>query len=196
MEVIAPVPAPVPAEPSLWSWFAGASAGYLLDFEEPMYHLHAGVDTPWTIGGFNVALFGEIGYTEKDDSESIRYFDPNFTAPVLITETFDLDIEIIPLTFNIKLERPIANNLNFYVGAGVGAAFIDMDVSSSLGGSASEDDTVFAAQIFAGLAYNVSASFEIYGGARWIYLDDAEFGGIDVDLGDDFLVEGGLRFNF
>lgn len=193
-EVIAP--AAVPAEPSLWSWFAGASVGYLVDFEEPMYHLHAGVDTPWTVGGFNVALFGEVGYTEKEESETFSYFDSNLTAPALINETLNFDIEIIPVTFNIKLERPIADNLSFYVGAGVGAAFIDMDVSSSLGGSASDDDTVFVAQIFTGVAYNVSDSFEIYGGARWIYLDDAEFDGIDVDLGDDFLIEAGLRLNF
>lgn len=193
---IVPAPAPVPAEPSLWSWFAGASAGYLLDFEEPMYHLHLGVDTPWTVGGFNVALFAEVGYTEKDESERFSYQDPFSTAPLVITETLDFDIEIIPLTFNIKLERPLTNNLNFYVGAGVGAAFIDMGISSSLGGSASDDDTVFAAQIFAGLSYNVSASFEICGGARWIYLEDADYDGIGVDLGDDFLIEAGLRFNF
>ena len=53
-EVIPPPP-PAP-EPSLWQWFAGGSVGYLFDYEEEMYHLHVGVDTPWNWGGLAFRL--------------------------------------------------------------------------------------------------------------------------------------------
>ena len=188
-------PPPPPAEPSLWNWFIGASAGYLVDFEEPMYHVHVGVDTPWNVGGFDVALFAELGYTEKSENFSFLVQDPQMSAPVFITQQGKASVDIIPLTFNVKLERPIAQNLNFYVGAGLGVAFVDLKVSSP-SGSVSDDDTVFAAQAFAGLVYNVSPAFEVYGGARWIYLDDGDLFGSSADFGDDVLLELGLRYNF
>ena len=160
-----------------------------------MYHLHVGVDTPWNVGGFDVALFAEIGYTDKSESFSILVQDPNSTAPLLIAQQIKASLDIIPLTFNVKFERPIAQNLNFYMGAGAGIAFVDFKLSGA-GGSISDDDTVFAAQAFAGLVYNISPTFEVYGGARWIYLDDGDFFGVDVDFGDDVLLEAGLRYNF
>jgi hypothetical protein len=46
----------------------------------------------------------------------------------------------------------------------------------------------------------VTDSFEIYGGARWIYLDDSNVAGVPAagvaGFEDDFLGEVGLRFNF
>jgi hypothetical protein len=40
----------------------------------------------------------------------------------------------------------------------------------------------------------VSESFAIFGGGRWIYFDDPDFR--DAELGDDWMLEGGVRFFF
>lgn len=206
-EVIAPT-----ADPCLFTWFAGGSVGYLTEFEEAMYTAHVGTDTCWNVGGWNIAFFAEIGYTEKDES-----FDgePQSTFPGgdLGDEDFDLDdvedvlssgffgdasydLEIIPITGNIKFERQLAGNLNAYVGAGLGVANVDLSIRTEAFGEESDDDWVFVAQAFGGLVYNVTQNFEVFGGARWIYFDDAEFGDGSLQLDDDFLLELGGRFNF
>jgi opacity protein-like surface antigen len=184
---------PLTSEPALWNWFAGGSVGYLVDAEEEAYHLHLGVDTPWTVGGFNVAIFGEVGYTEEAGSETYFYGEDYYSD--LDIERVNYSLEIVPLTLNVKLERSIGQNLNFYVGAGAGVAFVDFS-ARGFGESVSDDDTVFMFQAFAGVSYDIHPSFQVYGGARWIYLDDSEFFGIDVDSGDDVLLEAGLRFKF
>jgi hypothetical protein len=36
----------------------------------------------------------------------------------------------------------------------------------------------------------------MYGGARWIYLDDIKIDGYKTEVGDDWLFELGARFKF
>jgi hypothetical protein len=55
---------------------------------------------------------------------------------------------------------------------------------------------VLTTQIFAGLSYNVTPACAIYGGARWIYLADADLFGDTQDLDDDWLLELGARYKF
>jgi opacity protein-like surface antigen len=111
------------------------------------------------------------------------------------------DLQIVPITMNVKFERAITGNLNGYIGGGLGIAWVDLDLD--LGGRIgdySDSDWVFTAQIFAGLSYNFTPNFEMYGGARWIYLQDPDFsdGGASatLDLDNDWLLELGLRFKF
>ena len=40
----------------------------------------------------------------------------------------------------------------------------------------------------------MSDQFEIFGGGRWLYIDDPEFTG--VDIGHDWMLEAGLRWHF
>lgn len=214
-ETVAPAPAP---EPCLFTWFAGASVGYLTEFEEPMYNFHIGTDTCWNLGGWDVALFLELGYTEKDDDWSNVPWGLTSAQPAFIdlaNSSGDLDdlesalsanaangwgntgydLDIMPITFNVKLERPLSGNLNAYVGGGLGVAMVDLSVDTGPG-SFSDDDWVFTGQVFAGLNYNFTPNCEMYGGARWIYFDDASLGGSDLELDDDFLLEIGARYNF
>ncbi len=180
-------PAPQP-QPSLWSWFIGGSAGYLYDAEEEIYTGHIGVDTPWNVGGWNVALFAEIGFAQVDTA---------YWTPFAKTDLVDVETEVMPLTFNVKFERPLTGNLNAFAGFGLGFSFLDVN-SKSLNAAFnySEDDTAFCGQVFAGLVYNVTESFEVFGGARWIYTDSTEFRGRAVDFEDDFMMDLGLRLNF
>ncbi len=212
------VPPPAP-NPCLFTWFAGGSVGYLTELEEPMYNLHVGTDTCWNLGGWDVALFAEIGYTQKDEdwnSDYDRQFEPAIGPSNLSGDLGDLedaledianytpydtgyDLDIMPITLNVKLERQLTGNLNAYFGAGLGMALVDLSVDL-YDENLSDDDWVFTGQVFAGMNYNFSENFEVYGGARWIYFDDADLSdegmGGTLELDDDFLLELGARFNF
>lgn len=212
---------PAAPAPSLYNWFAGASVGYLTELEEPMYNLHVGTDTSWNLGGWNVALFAEIGYVEKDEDWSGSDVVTVFNGFALDDgDSFDLgeledvlsdisdftpydtsyDLDIMPITLNAKFERQLTGNLNAYFGGGLGVARVGLDVDFGGGFDISDDDWVFTGQLFTGLNYNVNQNIEVYGGARWIYFDDVSFSDNDIsgnlDLGDDFLFELGARFNF
>ncbi|MFT4176737.1 MAG: hypothetical protein QM627_08770 [Luteolibacter sp.] len=185
-----PIQPPPPEEPGLWRWFVGGTGGYLFDHDEAFYSAHVGVDTPWKFATADVAFYLEVGYTEPD-------YRVNWFRQI----DYEIEHEIIPVTLNVKLEKALAGNLSAYLGAGAGVAFVDTKVRSIVGRD-SDDDTVFTAQVFAGLIYNITSNFEVYGGARWIYLDDSDaFGAAGKalglqDLGDDWLVEAGLRYTF
>ncbi|MFP6881965.1 MAG: hypothetical protein VCA34_13510 [Roseibacillus sp.] len=196
----------VPEAATLWAWFAGASGGYLLDKESDMVHGHLGVDLPSRVTDFDQALFLEVGWTEcSDDREYLSegYSDiPRIGGAggaVPTSMAFTTDLQIIPITLNWKLERPLASGLGFYMGAGAGIAIVDIDVSGAINGS--DDDVVFFGQVFAGLLYNLTDDFEVYGGVRAIYMDEPDLRVDGMDLGantleTDVLIEGGGRVNF
>ncbi len=175
---------PPPQQENLWSWFVGASGGYLFDFEEDMYTLQIGAKSPWSVSGWSVSLFGEVGWTQNhDDVDLPSEFRGNASS----------DVDIIPVTFNVKFEHPISGALTGYFGGGVGASYVDADIDF-FEFHDSGNDWVFTGQVFAGLAYHFNETSEIFVGARWIYFDDPDLDGIS--LGDDVMVEGGLRFHF
>lgn len=173
-------PPPAAPQQDTWNWFVGGTGGYLLDADEDIYTFQLGANSPWSISGWSVALFAEAGWTENHDSFSGLQAGSNTS------------LDIVPITFNVKLEHLISGGLSAYVGGGLGTSYVEGDFASVYGGS--KDDWVFTAQVFAGLAYRVNENLEIFGGARWLYLDDPGFAG--VSLGDDVSIEGGLRFHF
>lgn len=153
-------------------WFIGGGVDYLTDAEEPFYNGHLGYDF-----GNGSALFLESGWVGQEETA--------FPLPV------NIDIDVVPITFNYKYQYDFTERFGFYAGVGLGAS--NVDVSAGL---VSDDDWVFTAQAFAGLVYNVSSNFEIYAGARYIWLDDVSLFGANVDDLDDVGVGGGIRFNF
>ena len=194
----------------LWEWFAGGSVGYLTDLETEMYGLHAGVEYRDPAAAGTHAIFLEVGYADDDARYSLLS-----TAPGGRSEWAAIDLDIIPITLNYKFEAPLTESLNYYLGAGVGIAILDGSQSwgwsqvtappnpFSGGGSVDDTEVRFYGHIFAGLTYNLSESFELFGGARYIIMDDFDVpfqatgapsysAGIDGDV----LVELGVRFNF
>ncbi|BDS07865.1 hypothetical protein NT6N_29050 [Oceaniferula spumae] len=194
------MPVAPPAPSCLWTWFAGGSGGYVSgDWDEEIYTLHIGAERKCPGSDCSHALYLEVGFTEKEDS-----FDA-FIGDFL--REFKFECEVIPITLNYKYECNLTGNLNWYVGAGAGVALVDCKQSlttftqgGSIRQSQSEDDVVFYAHIFAGLTYNVSESFEVFGGVRYIFMDDPELGGgtlsDDYTLDEDVHFELGARFNF
>jgi hypothetical protein len=164
------VPAPAPSGGWLENVFVAGSVGYLQESEEEMWHLQIGCDLQPRFAGMSQAIFLEVGYNEM--------------------EFFNVEQTIVPLTLNYKLERPLTGALSLYAGAGAGIAFYEVS------GAVDSDDTVFWGQIFGGLVYNFSESFEVFGGLRGLFLDEVEINGFTTDSGDDLLWEIGARFNF
>jgi len=173
---------PPMTQDNTWDWFVGGSAGYLIDYDEDMYTLQVGANSPWVMSGWSVALYAEAGWTENHDA-----FD---STPLL---GGNADVDLVPITFNAKFEHLITGGLSAYVGGGLGTTYVDADMRTAIG-TRHADDWVFTAQVSAGLAYHVNDNLELFGGARWIYFDDPDFKGVSLD--DDVLFEGGLRFHF
>ncbi len=159
-----------------------------------MYTLHVGVERKCPGRACSHAFYLEAGYTENDQSWSNPY-----TPNTILYGKSTLSLEIIPITLNYKYECQLTGKLNWYIGAGAGIALVDAEGSamSATGGSNkwSDDDTTFYAHAFAGLVYNICDSFEVFGGARYIYMDDV-FDGVDGPLDGAMQYELGGRINF
>jgi len=202
-DVVAPKGAISPAAPpTLFHWFAGGTVGYMDDYDTEFYSGHIGLDLDYQLAGWNTAVYLEVGYFNPEecvDSDLLSGYGygngkgSGYDGPDRGSsrQCVDIELEVIPVSLNYKLERNLTGNLNVYVGAGAGVAFVDLEV-----GKESDDDEVFFAQVFAGLLYQVSEAVELYGGARWIYMEDIDVFGLDLDMDDDFLAELGARINF
>jgi opacity protein-like surface antigen len=154
--------------------FIGAGADYMFDAEEVFYNGHIGYDF-----GNGSSLFLESGWLGQDDRGA------NFLFPL------GSDVDIVPVTVNFKHEFMFTDTFGLYLGLGAGAANVDVTT-----GPFSDDDWALTAQAFAGLVYNVSPTFEIYAGVRYMWLDDVDLGGASFDDLDDVGVGAGIRFNF
>lgn len=209
------VAAPVLPTPYLYQWFAGGTAGYLVDSECEFFSGHVGTSLNHSVFGWNASTYLEVGYFNCDEHWS---FEDQGDVGTTSTEnekeceievndvedgefgSYKFDLDVVPVTLNYKLERQISNSFNLYFGVGAGAAFMDLD--SNYAGS--DDDVVFFAQAFTGVLYNVNESFELFAGGRVIYFDDPSFNfGGDVSIDDamdidnvDGIVELGARYNF
>jgi opacity protein-like surface antigen len=197
----------------LWQWFVGASAGYLTDLDEGMYGLQAGMEYRPSGERASHAIYLEIGFTQDDASYS------NVPAPGTtggITADASIDLDIIPITLNYRYQSAITDRLNWHAGLGLGVAILDSSYDwswsqvvappypSSGKGDGDDSDVVFFGDVFAGLSYDVSESFCIIAGVRYIFMDNKDWeieqkgvsyayeGGIDGDV----LVEIGARYRF
>ncbi len=156
------------------------------DFEFDMYTLHVGRDLGMQVLGCDLAAYLEVGFLNGDARASFASFrgDTSFA-------TDSMDINIIPVTLNFKLERPFYGPISGYITGGVGYAFSDVEL-----GSESDSGGGFYAQASIGLIYNINASWEIFGGARWVHLSSLDFGDNDMELDDNVAYEIGARYNF
>lgn len=156
------------------------------DFEFDMYTLHVGRDLGTQFLGCDLAAYLEVGFITGD--AKLTYARGFSSSPF---QTARMDMDLIPVTINLKAERLLFGAIKGYITAGVGYAFTDV---SYLGES--ESDGGFYAQAQIGLAYDINEQWEIYGGARWIYLNELDFGIDDVKLDDPIAYEIGLRYHF
>lgn len=89
-----------------------------------------------------------------------------------------------------------------YVGAGLGAAWVDFDnVIAPVAGSINGNDWAFAWQLMAGVSYAIDPRMDIVGGYRYFDIGEAKvtsanLGGVDVDGLASHNIEIGLRYRF
>jgi len=201
--------APAPST-GLWQWFIGGSAGYLTDLDEAMYGLQVGMEYQTPGSTASHAIYLEVGYTQDDAS----YRDvPGI--PGAVSRYASLDLDIIPITLNYKYQAAITDRLNWYAGLGLGIAILDssykwswtqavLPPNNTGSGRGDDSEVVFYGNVFAGLSYDVSDSFEIFAGLRYIFMDNQDVkvrvageslryeAGIDGDV----LIELGARYRF
>jgi opacity protein-like surface antigen len=167
-----------------YSWFLGGGGDYMFDSEEVLWNAHLGYNLDEAS-----SIFLEVGWMGEDEDVTVEYLD----GSVLVTEDIEIDIDIIPVSLNYKYEWAIGNNLSWYLGVGLGAANIDVEIE----GFGSDDEWTFMAQAFTGLVYQFTPAFEGYLGVRYMWFDEPDFGDDgDLDSFDDYGVGAGLRFNF
>lgn len=161
-------------------------------------------DTGWLIeGAFGYAhqsgLRGEIAagyrYNDLDDFEvsGVKVdFEGEITAVTAMANLyydFDLGAHGGATGTTAKLVP--------FVGGGIGVAVLTIDIDEIGGFSVNEDedDTVFAWQVVAGLAYKFTP--KVTGSLRYAYFatSDPEFDGVDSEY-DAHNVLAGIRYNF
>lgn len=155
------------------------------DAEFDMYTLHIGRNLNQLLG-CDTAAYLEVGYLNGNMDVDAGSVSSSFDGPLQ-----EVDLEVVPVTLNVKLERRLFNPVSGYLTAGVGYAFTNRSVPAG-----SVRDGGFYAQASFGLIYNINEDYEIYAGSRWMYLDSVDFGGGDLELDSALAWEVGLRYNF
>jgi outer membrane protein W len=152
----------------------GAEAGYLLDSEEEYLSARLGFELK-AAGPASHQLELEVGYTD-DHAGSFK-------------------ADLLPVTLNYRLQTASTGKFGYYFGAGAGFARATID-GVSINGPVRLRDHSFAAQAFAGVTYQVGPSTNLSLGAKYIWVDDMEFVGSTVEVGDDVAIQAGFTFKF
>jgi opacity protein-like surface antigen len=218
------LPVATPAEsPCIWTWFAGGSAGYASgDWDEDIYTAHIGAELK--CNDYSHAFFLEVGYTEKDNLADITKPGGTFhfrmdTEIIPITLNYKFEAPIsgkwswyagagagIAL---IDVDGVNTGDADTDPGPGSGSGpgiFLvalapDDDEIGGDGEHESSDDVVFCAHVFAGVIFKLNSSFELFGGMRYIYMDDPDLDSFSSlskhsTLDDALHFELGGRFRF
>lgn len=120
----------------------------------------------------------EIGYIKSDAEDSGN-------DNVLGFVEGELDTDLIPLFFNYTIGSN-TEYTDFVIegGVGIGGVVVDYDLSfdsSNFGsGSGSDDDFVFAGQIFGRIGYKLTEDAQVSLGVRYMLSEDAEFFGEEI----------------
>lgn len=150
--------------------YTGATVGYLIDSEEPIFSARLGFDVAQTDTLLH-AVEAEVGITSDEEEGA--------------------EGDIVPLFANYRGVLKTSEKLDVYFGAGVGLALVDIDAFGF-----SDDDQAAALQGFAGVEYKASPTVSLTAGARYIWIDDVTLFGFDADLGDDVALEVGIKIRF
>lgn len=147
----------------------GFDAGYLIDGEEEFLAARVGFEVGASQRlSHQVEL--EVGYSETKESG--------------LKGTF------VPVTLNYRVVAPGPGNWSYYAGGGAGFA------RTRVSGLVSLSDESFAVQGFVGAGYRLTDAATLNLGLRYIWIDDIQFAGESVEVGDDVAISVGLSFRF
>jgi opacity protein-like surface antigen len=154
-------------------------------------------DSGWNVAGAigyrmdNIRFEAEIGYQENDvDNVDFRGRDVEFSG----------DANVLSLLANGYYDFVNSSAWTPFVTAGLGMAQVeisDLNFAGSGLRSASEDDSVFAWQIGAGVSYAISDMLDLEMKYRYLMVSDLEFEeGFEVDGPNSHIFSLGMRYNF
>jgi len=197
--------------------FAGYSQLQDSDFSGTINGSSQSVDTDFDGGfGLGIAVGKEIPQWSNDQIGTrieleLSYRDNdvdgvNFTGNGPGSEgNISGDVTQTSLFANVLVDFKQAGAFTPYVGLGVGATYSDLDFSYGPGVTLDDSDTTFAAQIIAGVAYEIDPNVALTLDTRYARAFDvssarlapngASTGTVEDDI-DAFSVNVGLRYGF
>ncbi len=150
-----------------WNWaddFSARGSGL---------NLEADLDTGYVLGGalgFEMPVMGGLRFEVEG---TYRSNDVDSVKTNGIRSKANGDLSAWSIMFNAAKEMPLTDRLSLYAGGGIGIAGVDADFSYGAA-RVNEKDTVFAWQVFAGVAYEVMNNFELYTEYRFFRAEDPE----------------------
>jgi opacity protein-like surface antigen len=112
----------------------------------------------------NLRVEGELA-RRSNDIDRVR-------LPTGFTTSADGDNTVTSVMLNALYEFSTGSPLNPYVGAGLGAAYLDFDITDSLS-SASDTNSAWAFQAIAGVNWAVSPRWELFAQYQYFWVPDA-----------------------
>ncbi len=163
----APAPVPVAAPASLWYGNVNAGGGW------------ANIDTSGTVatGDDDDAGFGFLGLAVgRSIGNNLRLeaeFTGRSTSEFSTAPNYDSEAQTYSGMLNLLYDMPINSQWSAFVGAGLGAAFVDLDASDGVNeGSGTEAN--FAWQAMVGAAYALDKANSLNFGYRYFDAGSAE----------------------
>lgn len=111
--------------------------------------------------------------------------------------TGDGDVRSVLGMANLYYDFITPSKFTPWVGAGVGAAWVDVD--ANVGGTVGriDDDSVeFAWQLMAGVDYSVNRNWDVYGGYRYLRISSPDVGTVELENFEDHIIQAGVRYRF
>jgi opacity protein-like surface antigen len=183
-------PAPSAPAPEVSSsdagWYFGLNGGALWLDDASVGGANVEFDTGW-------GAHGVLGYRYGNGLSA--GLSAGYLGAELDSTGVSGDLHMVPITVNGAFTIRLIENLHFYLGAGLGIAWSELDLNS-IGGShidASTDDWNFVWQARAGFSYEVSDALSVNIGYRFVNVLDG-VGGFDDARGH--MAEAGLKFRF
>jgi len=159
--------------------YISAGVGYLVDAEEAILTVRGGIP-------FNVTQTEKLGALAHNAELEVGYLEQS---------EIGVKVETLPVYLNYRAEFK-KEGWAPYAGAGLGFARV-RGTASGYFGTASATDTSFTFQVFLGTHYNFTESSALQLGARYVWLDEVDFGyGLIAPSSDDLVLEVGYSFRF
>ena len=152
----------------------GTDVGYLVDSREEYLTARAGFEVARG-AAFSHQLELEAGYSEAREA--------------------GLTADHQPIMLNYRAVAAREGAWGWTLGAGAGVARVKL-AGASIVGPVSLRDEPFAAQAFAGVTYAATPAVSLSLGAKYLWIDDASFGGVRFDVDDDVALSAGVSFRF
>ena len=153
----------------------------------------------YNIGGSVGLKFAPSGSSVENDIDALNFTGngPGFEVNV------GGDVSATFLLVNGFIDFDTGSKLTPYLGGGIGVGFVDIDLIYGPGVVITGNDEVFAAQLIAGVSYEVGANTSIFGDVRYIQAYDVQGTRVSpggAALGADDLsrtaLNVGVRFDF